>query len=118
MFEKNMKYAYLVDVYGDLLDPHARAIMEAYYNEDLSLAEIADGEGISRQGVRHSIKRSEELLDQYEACLHLSETDRALTEALTKLASVEERLRASDDPSVCVLADTLADASRIIRNSR
>ena len=40
MFEKNMKIAYLLDFYGDALDDHVSTVMRAYYNEDLSLAEI------------------------------------------------------------------------------
>ena len=59
MFEKNMKIAYLLDFYGDALDDHVTTVMRAYYNEDLSLAEIADDVGISRQGVRHLIKKGE-----------------------------------------------------------
>ena len=60
MFEKNMKLAYLLDFYIDVLDGHAQDIMRAYYEDDLSLAEIAAGVGISRQGIRHIIKKSEE----------------------------------------------------------
>ena len=59
MFEKNMRLAYLLDVYGDALDERTYNIMQAYYNDDLSLAEIADGENMSRQGVRHVIKKCE-----------------------------------------------------------
>ena len=44
MFEKNMNVAYLLDFYGDLLDERTKGIMTAYYEDDLSLAEIADGE--------------------------------------------------------------------------
>jgi len=62
MFEKNMHFAYLLDLYGEVLDEHARDIMKAYYEDDLSLSEIAEGENISRQGVRHIIKKSEEEL--------------------------------------------------------
>ena len=72
MFEKNMRIAYLLDLYGDVLDDHSRAIMLAYYEDDLSLAEIAEGENISRQGVRHIIKKSEEQLDFLESKLALA----------------------------------------------
>ncbi len=118
MFEKNMKYAFLVDIYGDLLDTNAKAIMEAYYNDDLSLAEIADGVGISRQGVRHSIKHSEEALDRYDACLHLSEQNRVLTEVLQRIRSVEEDLRACGDAAHISMADTLADAAFALHNNK
>ena len=56
MFEKNMKIAYLLDFYSEVLDDHTRDIMRAYYNDDLSLAEIAEDEGISRQGIRHALR--------------------------------------------------------------
>ena len=73
MFEKNMRMAYLLDVYGEILDEHTRGIMRAYYEDDLSLSEIALDEKISRQGVRHVIKKAEEQLDFLEEKLKLSE---------------------------------------------
>ena len=72
MFEKNMRMAYLLDVYGEILDEHSRGIMRAYYEDDLSLSEIALDEKISRQGVRHVIKKAEEQLDFLEEKLKLS----------------------------------------------
>ena len=44
MFEKDMRFAYLADFYGELLDEHTRAVIMAYYDDDLSLAEIAEDE--------------------------------------------------------------------------
>ena len=67
-----MKMAYLLDFYGDALDEHVRSVMRAYYNDDLSLSEIALGEGISRQGVRHLIKKGEESLNFFEEKLSLA----------------------------------------------
>ena len=72
MFEKNMRIAYLLDFYEDLLDPHIREVMRAYYDDDLSLAEIAEEIGISRQGVRELIKKAEEELRFYEEKLGLA----------------------------------------------
>lgn len=64
MFEKNMNISFLLDFYGDVLDDKPRMILDLYYNEDLSLAEIAESEGMTRQGVRHIVKKAEqELLD-------------------------------------------------------
>ncbi len=62
MFEKNLRLAYLLDFYGDVLDEHTGKTMHAYYDDDLSLSEIAEGLGISRQGVRHVIKKGEDQL--------------------------------------------------------
>jgi predicted DNA-binding protein YlxM (UPF0122 family) len=67
-----MRFAYLADFYGELLDEHTRAVIMAYYDDDLSLSEIAKGEGISRQGVRDLIKKAEEELFFYEKKLGLA----------------------------------------------
>ena len=60
--EKFEKMALLLDVYGELLTPKQRNVMDQYYNYDLSLQEIAENIGISKQGVYDLIKRAENLL--------------------------------------------------------
>ena len=62
MFEKNMNISFLLDFYGDVLDEKPRALLDLYYNEDLSLAQIAESESMTRQGVRHVIKKAEQQL--------------------------------------------------------
>ena len=62
MFEKNMNISFLLDFYGDVLDEKPRTLLDLYYNEDLSLAEIAESEGMTRQGVRHVVKKAEQEL--------------------------------------------------------
>jgi len=52
---KNLEISFLLDFYGSMLTEKQRIMIEYYYNDDLSLAEIADNEGITRQGVRDSI---------------------------------------------------------------
>lgn len=69
---KNLEIAYLLDFYGDLLTEKQRDAVEYYYNDDLSLSEIADNLGISRQGVRDSIKRAEAILFNMEETLGLA----------------------------------------------
>ncbi len=78
MFEKNMRLALLLDYYGDLLSEHRRTIMELYYCEDLSLSEIAENTGITRQAVRDSIKKSEIELHRIDEALHLADTLEAM----------------------------------------
>ena len=68
MFQKDMRLSLLLDFYGDILSERRRELITLYYDEDLSLSEIAENTGISRQGVRDSIKKSEQEL------LHLEET--------------------------------------------
>lgn len=72
MFQKDMKISLLIDFYGELLSEHKREAIELYYNEDLSLSEIAEQMGISRQGVRDLVKKSETLLSEYEDKLGLA----------------------------------------------
>lgn len=90
MFEKNLNMGYLLDFYGDLLSERKRTVMDLYYNEDLSLAEIAAEIGISRQGVRDLIKKSEEELQTYEDKLRLAARLRLVekhTDELSRLAA-------------------------------
>ena len=63
---KELKFVMLLDCYGDLLTEHQRSVMELYYCEDLSLAEIGAPLGITRQAVRSLIKRTEDILLNYE----------------------------------------------------
>ena len=63
----------LLDVYGPLLTEKQRDLVDFYYNEDLSLGEIAENLGISRQGVRDGLLHAEEALRSYEEKLHFLE---------------------------------------------
>ncbi len=70
---KNQAYrmAMLFDFYGDLLTDRQKEFYDLYYNEDLSLAEIAENCGISRQGVRDVIVRAEATMTEIEDKTHL-----------------------------------------------
>ena len=63
---KNLYISALLDVYGKFLSKKQRILTEYYYNEDLSLSEIAENEGITRQGVLDNIKRAESKLLMWE----------------------------------------------------
>ena len=62
----NLAYSVLLDFYGPVLTDKQRVILTEYYDEDLSLAEIAENLGITRQGVRDAIKHGEAALDELE----------------------------------------------------
>jgi predicted DNA-binding protein YlxM (UPF0122 family) len=72
MFEKDLNVGFLLDFYGDILNEHKREVLSMYYNEDLSLAEISEVIGISRQGVRDIIKKAGNELVFYEEKLGLA----------------------------------------------
>jgi len=61
--QKNLAYSVLLDFYGPVLTEKQRVILTEYYDEDLSLAEIAENLGITRQGVRDAIKHGEAALE-------------------------------------------------------
>lgn len=69
--DEKLEQAYLYDFYGELLNAHQRRIYEDFVFGDLSLAEIADIEGISRQGIHDVVKRCTRTLEGYEEKLHL-----------------------------------------------
>ena len=68
---KNLEISILLDYYGQMLTEKQLEVAQLYYNEDLSLAEIAQLANITRQGVRDSIKRAEHALGEMESKLGL-----------------------------------------------
>ena len=72
MFEKNLNISLLLDFYGDILSERQFDMLSLYYNEDCSLAEIAETYSISRQGVRSVLKKSEGILYDMEEKLGLA----------------------------------------------
>lgn len=71
--EKIVRQGMLFDLYGELLTEHQRSIYGELVNDDLSLSEIAENHGITRQGVHDLIKRCDRILEGYEDKLHLLE---------------------------------------------
>lgn len=94
MFEKNLRLVVLFDTYGALLTEDQQNMFGLYYNEDLSLAEIAESTGLSRQGVRYAIKHAEEALLSYEEKLGLSKKLSAINESLEEATSIANALKA------------------------
>ena len=71
MLDKVTETSLLFDFYGNLLTENQRNVMSLYYNEDFSLAEIAETNKVSRQAVHISLKNAEKSLDEYENMLGL-----------------------------------------------
>ena len=91
---KNQAYrmAMLYDFYGDLLTDRQKEFYDLYYNEDLSLAEIAENYGISRQGVRDVIVRAEAAMTEIEDKTHLIRRFFRMHDALTAIDAAADRL--------------------------
>lgn len=115
MFEKNMLLPCLLDKYGALLTDRKRELLEYYYDDDYSLAEIAELTSISRQGVRDSIKKSEAEICELEEKLHLYRRATAAAECISSASSLIDELSsdASDERTLSTLASLKAKLSAL-----
>lgn len=92
MFEKDIKeISLLLDFYGELLSERKQSVLALYYNEDFSLAEIADEIGISRQGARDLIKKAEEELRHFEEKLGLVERFEKAKRNIASIRALSEK---------------------------
>lgn len=89
----------LFDYYAEVLSDKQRQIFDSYYNLDLSLSEIAENTGITRQGVRDFIKRTEQQLLEFEDKLRFSEK-------CGELKKISAEIK-SDDPAVLKLQELI-----------
>ena len=98
------RMALLYDFYGDVLTDRQKEFYDLYYNEDLSLAEIAENYGITRQGVRDVIVRAEAVLPDLEDKTGLNKRFHAMQKQFREMeGAAQEILRRSaryDDPEL------------------
>lgn len=104
MYEKDLSVSLLMDFYGEILTEKQREVINLYYDDDLSLAEIAAEAKITRQGVRDCIKRGEATLREMEEKLGLvarfashKKTLEKINEAAAKIQDINERYRFSGE---------------------
>ncbi|MDR0992500.1 MAG: DNA-binding protein [Ruminococcus sp.] len=83
---KDLRFSKLLDFYSPVLTEKQQNAAYAYYNDDYSLGEIAENEGISRQGVRDNIKRAEAVMLELESQIHLLERAEKYFEFSDRLA--------------------------------
>ena len=89
---KDLRITFLLDFYGDMLTEKQHAFLNYYYNDDLSLSEIAANEGITRQGVRDAIKRAESQLYDMEARLGLVSRFESMKNGLEEIMSYADEI--------------------------
>ncbi len=96
MLEKTVEISVLYDFYNQLLTEKQKNIVDLYYNQDLSLGEIADEFDISRQAVYDMLKRTERLLYQYEEKLnfirHTDIKNKKILDILNSVINLENEL--------------------------
>ena len=106
----------LYDFYGELLTEHQRSAYEDVVMNDLSYAELARLQNISRQAAYDMIRRCDKQLEEYEEKLHLVERFLAIRDQVKKIEETAQEMRAvSEDKKVQNFADRiLADAGTIV----
>lgn len=109
---KELKFVMLLDCYGDLLTEHQRSVMEMYYCEDLSLAEIGAPMGITRQAVMNLIKRTEGILINYEEKLGFAERLEKMRECFDAIGTTISKI--ADDKLRSELTEKINNAIKLI----
>lgn len=121
-FMKNQTYrmTMLFDFYGELLTERQKEFFDLYYNEDLSLSEIAENNGISRQGVRDVIVRAEGIMQEIEdktglirRFMQMQGNLNAIQEAAEELKTIN--YRQYENPRVDALVETIQKAATALR---
>ena len=102
----------LYDYYGDLLTSRQKECFEMRYYQDLSLGEIGEELGISRQGVHENLSRAEALLRNMEAKTGCARRDQACRKAVKQILSAAQQLQQDPNPSVSALAGDIVAAAQ------
>lgn len=90
--EKIVRQTMLYDFYGELLTEHQRRVYEDAVLGDMSLSEMAEEQGISRQGVHDLIRRCDRIMEEYEEKLHL-------IRKFSRTRELVEQIRKAEDPA-------------------
>ena len=109
-----LEQALLYDFYGELLTSHQKEIYEQFVLEDLSLSEIAEDAGISRQGVHDLIKRCNKTLEGYEEKLHLVEKFLSVKAKVHQIHALLEKEDAENIREIQLIKDIRQISAEII----
>ena len=110
-----LEMALLLDYYGGMLTDRQRDCFDMRYNQDLSLGEIGELLGVSRQAVCDNLTRTEALLRRMEeniGCVRRSLTTR---KAVQEILNAAAELKESSDPAVSTLADRILSAAQALK---
>lgn len=107
--EKKVMQTFLYDFYGELLTEHQRNIYEDFVLNDLSLSEIAEEAGISRQGVHDLVKRCDRILEGYEEKLHLVERFMNTKEKITQIRTLTRNYRNQNEAEIMAQIESISN---------
>lgn len=105
----------LLDYYGGMLTDKQRDCFDMRYNQDLSLGEIAEALGVSRQAVCDNLTRTEALLRRMEENIGCVRRDRIARSAVQEILDAVSALEASPDPTVLPLARQILAAAQALK---
>ena len=109
-----LEMALLLDYYGGMLTDKQRECFDMRYNQDLSLGEIGEMLGVSRQAVNDNLTRTEALLRRMEENIGCIARENRIRKAASQIRSTAAQLRASSDPSVCAAAQSILESVQIL----
>ena len=109
-----LEMALLFDTYGGMLTDKQRECFDMRYNQDLSLGEIAEMMGVSRQAVNDNLKKTEALLRRMEENIGSVKRDIEIRKAAEEILSAATVLDASSDPAVLTVSRRIKSAVRIL----
>lgn len=105
----------LLDYYGSMLTDKQKECFDMRYNQDMSLGEIAEMLGVSRQAVNDSLTRTEALLRRMEESIGCVKRDRKNRAAVQEILDAAAVLDASSDPAVATMAKRIRAAAQSIK---
>ena len=106
--ERIVERGLLYDFYGELLTEHQRRVYEDVVLNDYSLSEIAQDQGISRQGIHDLVKRSTKTLNDYEEKLHLVERFVSIREKVGEIHQLTQNYEGKDIAAVMAAVETIS----------
>ena len=107
--------ALLFDTYGSMLTDKQRDCFDMRYNQDLSLGEIAEEMGVSRQAVNDNLTRTEALLRRMEENIGSVKRDKQIREVIREIRKAATVLDASSDPAVSAMAKRILAAAKLLK---
>ncbi|MBQ7133911.1 MAG: DNA-binding protein [Ruminococcus sp.] len=110
--EKNLEISLLFDFYGEMLTKTQQEAISLYYNDDLSLGEVAEILSMSRQGVRDALNRAKKSLYTFEDNLKLCERFSKTKEGLLKIIQSSSQLSTIDNEMVRKLSKEIKDTAQ------
>ena len=114
--EKNVKVSMLCQIYGELLTEKQFKFLDDYYNNDFSLSEIAENNGITRQAVRDNIVKGENKLFEYEEKLEIMKKtlkqEQQIVKILSELTKIQTKF--SDEEIASILENVKKELNCLV----